>query len=179
MFSRNSKSSGSAVNSGSTTKSSPPSIISADLRILGDLNSDGDIHIDGTVEGGIRAKVVLIGEGAHIKGEIVAETVDVHGDVIGPIKSSTVNLAKSARVVGDIHHDTLAIAMGASLEGHCQKIIEKKKTGEGKVNVFDRDGTQPPGAKAKETVGASVQSKGGTSSSMMPGNNDPQKVRAT
>ncbi len=123
--------------------------------------------------------MILVGEEAHIKGEIVAETVDVHGVVNGPIKSPTIHLSKTAHVVGDILHDNLAIETGASLEGHCQKIIEKKKSGEGKVNVFDGDRTRPPGAKAKETVGASVQSKGSTSSSMIPGSDDPKKVPAS
>ena len=179
MFSRNSKSSVSKVDSQSATKSSPPSIISADLRISGDLNCDGEIQIDGTVEGIIRAKVILVGEEAHIKGEIVAETVDVHGVVNGPIKSPTIHLFKTAHVVGDILHETLAIETGAFLEGHCQKIIDKKELGEGKINVLGKDSTQPPGAKAKEIVGASVQSKGSTSSSMFPGSDDPKKVPAS
>ena len=179
MFSRNSKSSVSAVDSQSATKSSPPSIISTDLKISGDLNSDGEIQIDGTVEGIISAKVVMVGEEAHIKGEIIGETVNVHGVVNGPIKSPTIHLSKTAHVVGDILHETLAIETGAFLEGHCQKMIDKKEFGEGKINVLGKDSTQPPGAKAKEPVGASVQSKGSTSSSMMPKNDDPKKVSAS
>ena len=179
MFSKSSKGSVSAVDSRPVVKSSPPSIISADLRIFGDLNSDGEIQIDGTVDGDIRTKVLLVGEGAHIKGEIVAETVHVHGSVSGQIKSREVNLAKTAHVVGDILHEALAIETGAFLEGHCKRMTEKKESGEEKINVLGKDSTQPPGVKAKEPAGASVQSKGSASSSMMPGNDDPKKVAAS
>lgn len=172
MFSRNSKGSVSAVDSRPVVKSSPPSIISADLRIFGDLNSDGEIQVDGTVDGDIRTKVLLVGEGAHIKGEIVAETVHVHGAVSGQIKSHTVNLAKTAHVVGDILHEDLSIETGAFLEGHCKRMTEKKESGEeGKINVLGKNSTQPPGA--------SVQSKGSASPSMTPGNDDPKKVAAS
>lgn len=179
MFSRNSKSSVSAVDSRPVVKSSPPSIISADLRIFGDLNSDGEIQIDGTVDGDIRTKVLLVGEGAHIKGEIVAETVHVHGSVSGQIKSREVNLAKTAHVVGDILHEALAIETGAFLEGHCKRMTEKKEPDEGKINVLGQDSTLAPGTGAKEPADASAPSKAGAPSSMAPENDDPGKVAAS
>ncbi len=171
MFSKSSKGSVSAVDSRPIVKQSPPSIISADLRIFGDLSSDGEIQVDGAVDGDIRTKVLLVGEGAHIKGEIVAETVHVHGTVSGQIKSHSVNLAKTAHVVGDILHEDLAIETGAFLEGHCKRMTEKKESGEGKINVLGKDSTPPSGA--------SVQSKGSASASMRPENDDPKKVAAS
>ena len=100
-----------------------PSIISADLKIIGDLSSSGEIQIDGEVSGDIRSKVLLVGEGASIKGEIRAETVRVHGHVNGQIKATFVNLAKTAHVVGDILHENLSIQEGAFLEGHITHIL--------------------------------------------------------
>ena len=120
MFSKNSKGSGSAVDSQPVEKSSPPSILSADLKIVGDLHSKGEIQIDGTIEGDIRTDSLLVGETANIKGEIVADVVNVHGSINGQIKSREVNLAKTAHVVGDILHENLAIETGAYLEGHCK-----------------------------------------------------------
>ena len=176
MFSRNSKSSVSAVDSRPAAKPSPPSIISADLRIFGDINSDGEIQIDGAVDGDIRTKVLLVGEGAHIKGEIVADTVHVHGTVTGQIKSRSVNLAKTAHVVGDILHEDLTIETGAFLEGHCKRMTEKKEPDEGKINVLGKDSTLPPGAKGRDPDDARAESKASSSSSMGPGNDDPKKV---
>ena len=109
-------------------KPSPPSLVSRDLKIIGNLKSDGEVQIDGSVEGDIRCKTLLIGESAHIKGEIIAETVVVHGTLNGQIESRSITLASSAHVVGDILHENLSIETGAFLEGHCRRMEEEKPT---------------------------------------------------
>ena len=109
-------------------KPSPPSLVSRDLKIIGNLKSDGEIQIDGSVEGDIRCKTLLIGESAHIKGEIIAETVVVHGTLNGQIQSRSVTLASSSHLVGDILHENLSIETGAFLEGHCRRMEEEKPT---------------------------------------------------
>lgn len=101
-----------------------PSIISSDLQIVGDLESAGEVQIDGKVSGDIRAKVLLVGESAVIKGEIFADTVRVHGAVYGQIKAKFVNMAKTAHVVGDILHENLSIQEGAFLEGHIMHMTD-------------------------------------------------------
>jgi len=106
------------------TKPAPPSLISNDLKIVGDLKSDGEIQVDGMIEGDIRTKSLLVGEGAEIKGEIVADTVRVHGRINGQIKARAVLLSKTAHVVGDIMHEDLAIETGAFLEGHCKRMVQ-------------------------------------------------------
>ncbi len=126
MFSKTSKDKGSQVAVAAPVKAAP-SIISADLRIVGDLNCEGEIQIDGSIDGDIRTKTLLIGETAHIKGEVVADKVQVHGTVTGQIKARSVTLARSAHVVGDILHEDLAIENGAFLEGHCKRLVNKKE----------------------------------------------------
>lgn len=123
MFSKTSKGSG---NTAGVEKASPPSIISTDMRIVGDLSSEGEIQVDGAVDGDIRSKTLLVGETAIIKGEVVADSVNVHGTLNGQIKARSVNLFRSAHVVGDIIHEDLAIETGAFLEGHCKRMAEKK-----------------------------------------------------
>ena len=108
----------------SPAKPAAPTIISKDLRIVGNLRSDGEIQIDGAIEGDIRSKTLLIGESAHVKGEIVADAVVIHGTVDGQIESRSVKLARTAHVVGNILHGDLAIETGAFLEGHCKRIQE-------------------------------------------------------
>jgi len=129
MFSKNSKEPVKHEAQSSTpptpTKPSPPTLISMDLRIVGDLRSDGEIQVDGSIEGDIRSKTLLIGETAHIKGEITADSVVIHGTINGQIKARSVKLAKTAHMVGDILHEDLAIETGAFLEGHCKRIQEK------------------------------------------------------
>lgn len=120
MFSKNNKR-GSAINT-PPAPPAPPSIISRDLNIVGDLLSEGEIQIDGTVNGDIRTRVLIIGETAKVKGEIVAETVRILGSVDGQIKAKVVKLAQSAHVIGDILHEDLSIETGAFLEGHCKRM---------------------------------------------------------
>jgi len=135
-----------------------PSIISADLKIIGDLSSSGEIQVDGEVSGDIRSKVLLVGEGASIKGEIRAETVRVHGHVNGQIKATFVNLAKTAHVVGDILHENLSIQEGAFLEGHITHMSDQQareaaadagrtdnnKPAEDRVNLVVKPNTPAP-----------------------------------
>lgn len=108
-------------------KPAAPSIISHDLKIVGDMLCEGEIQIDGQIEGDIRTKSLLVGVAAKVTGGIVADSVRVHGSVVGQIKARVVNLAKTAHVVGDILHEDLAIETGAYLEGHCRRIPEPIK----------------------------------------------------
>ncbi len=78
---------------------------------------------------------MLIGESAIVKGEIVGDTVRVYGSVNGQIKARAVTLGKSARVVGNILHETLSIEDGAFLDGRCKRMSEVKDQAEGKINL--------------------------------------------
>lgn len=100
---------------------SAPSIISADLLVQGALVSQGDMQIDGTVEGDIRSVTLMVGNGAIIKGEIVAEEVVVRGRIEGRIRARRVQLDASAVVIGDILQEQLTVAAGATFEGTCRK----------------------------------------------------------
>lgn len=160
MFSRNSKGSAATLETKPSVKPSTPSIISVDLRIVGDLTSDGEIQVDGAIDGDIRTKTLLVGNTAHIKGEIVADTINVHGTVNGQIKASHVILAKTAHVVGDILHEDLAIETGAVLEGHCKRMIKEKNTEPAKIDVIDSTMSAARKEKSKD-VGAVPPTKGG------------------
>lgn len=125
MFSKKSKGSASqAPHPPQPSKPAPPSLISSDLKIVGDLNSEGEIQVDGSIDGDIRTKSLLVGEGADIRGEIVADSVRVNGRINGQIKARSVLLSKTAHVVGDIMHEDLAIETGAFLEGHCKRMVQ-------------------------------------------------------
>ena len=106
----------------STAQGGVPSIISADLRITGNLKSDGDIQVDGHVEGDIDSATLTVGEGAHVKGHISCESVRICGTIDGAVKAKSVVMAKTARVIGDIIHDSLAIEAGAFIEGNIKRL---------------------------------------------------------
>src|SRR5690606_8542206 len=88
----------------------------------GNLKSDGDIQVDGHVEGDIDSATLTVGEGAHVKGHISCESVRVCGTVDGAVKAKSVVMAKTARVIGDIIHDSLAIEAGAFIEGNIKRL---------------------------------------------------------
>lgn len=98
-----------------------PSLISANLQIVGNLKSEGEVQIDGRVDGDVSANLLVLGDRANINGEVVAEEVVVRGTVHGRIRAKKVQLAKSAHVIGDIWHESLAIEAGAYVEGHCKR----------------------------------------------------------
>lgn len=108
--------------SGTASKAKPPaSVLSSDLVIKGNLKTTGDIQIEGTVEGDIRAHLLTVGEGATVKGEVMADDVVVNGKVVGRVRGIKVRLTATAKVEGDIIHKTIAIESGAHFEGSVQR----------------------------------------------------------
>ena len=106
----------------SAPKAKPPaSTLSSDLTITGNLKTTGDIQVEGTVEGDIRAHLLTVGEGATIKGEVVADDVVINGRIVGRVRGLKVRLTSTARVEGDIIHKTIAIESGAHFEGSVQR----------------------------------------------------------
>ena len=65
-------------------KAKPPaSVLSSDLHVTVNLKTTGDIQVEGRVDSDIRAHLLTIGEGATVKGEIIADDVVINGHVIG------------------------------------------------------------------------------------------------
>ena len=116
MFSKAEK-----VKSTSIPGRSAPTIFSTDLEIVGNLTTPGEIQLDGTIEGDVTCEKLMVGEKASITGHVQADKVVIRGKIIGNVKAIKVELAKTAHVVGDIWHDTIAIDAGAFLEGHCRR----------------------------------------------------------
>lgn len=97
-----------------------PSIVSSDMVIKGSIESAGEVQFDGEISGDIRAKGLVIGDGARVDGEIMAEKVRISGSVEGSIKAVEVELSSTALVKGDITHKSLTIESGARFDGSSQ-----------------------------------------------------------
>ncbi len=121
----------------SAPKAKPPaSTLSADLHVTGNLKTTGDIQIEGQVDGDIRAHLLTVGEGATVKGEVMADDVVVNGRVVGRVRGLKVRLTSTARVEGDIIHKTIAIESGAHFEGSVQRQDDPLSTsGSGKAKM--------------------------------------------
>ncbi|RBI74613.1 polymer-forming cytoskeletal protein [Roseovarius sp. TE539] len=119
---RSDSSAGSDYKSAATPKAKPPaSTLSSDLTVNGNLKTTGDVNVEGTVEGDIRAHLLTIGEGATVRGEVIADDVVINGRIIGRVRGLKVRLTSTARVEGDIIHKTIAIESGAHFEGSVQR----------------------------------------------------------
>ena len=118
VFKKRAKSTGRDGN----TVSHPPSVISKNLKITGDLVGDGDIHVSGTIGGNIKCGNLTVGEGAGVEGQIEATQVSIHGSVHGSINAKTVALHRTAKVVGDVAHETLEVESGAVLDGYYKRL---------------------------------------------------------
>ncbi len=129
-------------------KAKPPaSVLSSDLNVTGNLKTTGDIQVEGTIEGDIRAHLLTIGEGATVKGEVIADDVVINGRIVGRVRGLKVRLTSTARVEGDIIHKTIAIESGAHFEGSVQRQddpLSTRKSSDGKP-------AQPQQAAAQQT----------------------------
>ena len=99
------------------TRETIPSIITHEVHILGNMVSDSSVDFSGTIDGNIRCDVLTLRESGTVKGEIVANSVFVHGTVNGLIKAKNVNLLATCKVEGVIIHGALTIEDGAFVDG--------------------------------------------------------------
>ena len=129
-----------------------PSSLSSDLVIKGNIKTTGDIQIEGTVDGDIRAHLLTVGEGATVKGEVMADDVVVNGRVVGRVRGLKVRLTSTARVEGDIIHKTIAIESGAHFEGSVQRRDDPMNDQSGSQRVTAAT-SQAPGSQREQGPG--------------------------
>ena len=100
--------------------------ISEGTIIKGEIVSPNDIRIDGTFEGKVQSKGrVVIGESAHIIGDVICENVDLWGKLDGNVfVKSTLALKEGCKVNGNLHIKKLSVELGAIFNGSCKMITE-------------------------------------------------------
>ncbi len=106
----------------STTGAPVPSIVSENTRIKGDIISDGIIHVDGQVEGDISCEELIIGVKGSVSGSVTVVNLQLHGILSGRASADNLFIAKSAKLIGDATHNTIAIEPGAYIDGHCMRM---------------------------------------------------------
>ncbi len=86
-------------------------------RLRGDIDSDGRVEIAGKVEGKIRARTVVIAEGAHVATVMKTGEADVAGTLTGEVVSASVTIAATAYVDATIVHHQMKVEDGAVVKG--------------------------------------------------------------
>lgn len=98
--------------------------------IKGTIETEGDLRIEGQFEGTLnsRAKLVL-GDTAHVNGEVTCQNADISGHLEGTIKVNEVCVLKSnANVKAELYTRKLVIENGAIFNGHCDMQTNEEKT---------------------------------------------------
>src|SRR5215467_1128668 len=129
-------------------------VIAKGLKIVGSVTAEGLVEVNGQIEGELHCTSLVIARGAQVNGIVEAERVVVDGTVEGPIQGGEVILKSQAHVVGDIHHQTLAIESGAFFDGRsvharangqpATERVEKKSVRQ--ISGSARDGVREPTA---------------------------------
>lgn len=118
-----------------------PSILSADFTVRGDVVSEGEVQIDGKVEGDVRCATLTVGVSGCLTGQVFADHALIRGKVEGQIRAHDVKLTRTARVIGDIVHESLMIEPGAFVEGRCQRLDSVDTPYDNRLNLVVTDGS--------------------------------------
>jgi|ERR1043166_1036717 cytoskeletal protein CcmA (bactofilin family) len=102
--------------------------IGSGTSIVGNITCDGPAQFFGHIEGEVRGSELLIGDGAEVVGNVIAQEVTVRGRVKGTIRAVRVKLQASGAVEGDIFHRALSIEDTALFEGSSRRVENPLET---------------------------------------------------
>lgn len=104
------------------------SFVGPSTTFKGNIESKGTLRIDGVIEGNISADWTVIGEKAHIKGDILSRGIVVGGRVDGNLKAKEiVEIRNKGQVYGEIMTTKLMIAEGGIFDGRSTMHREESK----------------------------------------------------
>lgn len=108
------------------------SLVGKNTIIKGDLDFTGGLLVDGKVIGNITAAedenaTITISENGFVQGEIQIPNIIINGVVEGNVyANNNVELAKKARVFGNVYYNLFEMAMGAEVNGNLVHVSEDK-----------------------------------------------------
>jgi cytoskeletal protein CcmA (bactofilin family) len=105
-----------------TRKTGRDSCIGSGMSIVGKIECNGPAQVFGRIEGELRASDLLVGDGATIDGNVVAQNVTVCGRIKGSIRAMRVKLQNGGAVEGDIFHRSLSIDENSLFEGSSRRV---------------------------------------------------------
>jgi cytoskeletal protein CcmA (bactofilin family) len=115
-------------------------VIGKESSFKGNLEAPGgSIRIDGYFEGELHiGGDLIVGEGGIVVGDVVAKNVIIAGEIKGTIEArGKMELAPSAKVIGDSKMITLVIEDGAYLQGMCSPLPKGDLKERGKLLRVD------------------------------------------
>ena len=98
-----------------------PTIVSTNTTIKGDILSEGILQIDGHVEGDITCAELVIGVKGSVAGTVTVQNMQLYGTLRGKALVDNLFVSKTAKLIGDATHNSIAIEPGAYIDGHCMR----------------------------------------------------------
>jgi cytoskeletal protein CcmA (bactofilin family) len=143
----------------SPTKSGrTPSCIGSDMSIVGNIACNGPAQVFGRIEGELRASDLLIGDGAQVEGNVIAQEVTVCGRVKGTIRAVRVRLRDGGAVEGDIFHRSLSIDENSLFEGSSRRVENPtEQSPSANANGPQKEDTSSPAAASLPSIDADLQ----------------------
>ncbi len=105
-------------------------LIGQETEVLGDVRFSGGLHIDGVVKGNVYAdhdsdSVAIVSERGRVEGELRVPNLLINGFVAGDVYAGDrLDLAKNARVSGDVYYREMEMAGGAEINGRLVRTDE-------------------------------------------------------
>lgn len=121
--------------SGSSSSSQQATVIARGVTLEGNFQAQGDVVVEGRVKGSLSTTGALtVGTEAVIEAEVKAADASVAGTIQGNVTvSNRLELRPTAKIVGDVSTQVIAIEAGASLQGRLSvaapKVAEGKRSG--------------------------------------------------
>jgi cytoskeletal protein CcmA (bactofilin family) len=92
------------------------------MLITGNILCTGAVQIYGRVIGDIHVARLVVCEGAHVEGKVVAQEAVIDGVFKGTIHGNSVKLQATAVVEGEIYNKSLTIEQNAQFEGVARRL---------------------------------------------------------
>ena len=92
-------------------------VIAKGLKIVGSVTAEGLVEVNGQIDGELHCTSLVIARGGSCQRNRCSRTRGCGWKVEGPIQGGDVVLKSQAHVVGDIHHQSLAVERGAHFDG--------------------------------------------------------------
>jgi cytoskeletal protein CcmA (bactofilin family) len=108
-------------------------LIGKNTEIKGDVVFDGGLHLDGKIIGNVYAEddtssTLIVSNNGSIEGDVTVPSIILNGNVTGDVfASEKVELAKLAKVNGNVYYNFLEMAMGAKINGNMVHRLKEDK----------------------------------------------------
>ena len=107
--------------SAADARTSDALVLDRRVNLIGSITYDGEVLLSGKIEGEVRCKSLRIAERGSVDGDIIAERVEVLGEVIGSILANEIVLKTACTVSGQIYHKHLTLEDGCFFEGQSRR----------------------------------------------------------